>query len=205
METSLSKINQLNLVKKTIMELKNLFKAIAAFQNEVPAIHEGSSGYGYSYANLNQIFKVINPLLKKHGLGFTQLLDGDALKTIIFHIESGESIESKVNIQQNVQLAKMNVYQVLGSAITYYRRYSLSAALGLITDKDTDAAEPGKEPQKPAEQPSKPYLNRGTKAFNQAIEKLSAGTLTIETLETAYTLAPEVKTELINQSKKAAA
>ena len=33
----------------------------------------------------------------------------------------------------------MNTFQVMGSAITYYRRYSLSAALGLITDKDIDA------------------------------------------------------------------
>lgn len=122
------------------METKNLFKAIAAFQNEVPVIHQESTGYGYSYANLNTIFKIINPLLKKHGLGFTQLLNGDALTTVIFHIESGEKIESTVNIQQGVTLAKMNAYQVLGSAITYYRRYSLSAALGLITDKDIDAA-----------------------------------------------------------------
>ena len=33
----------------------------------------------------------------------------------------------------------MNEYQVLGSAITYLRRYSLSAMLGLVTDEDTDA------------------------------------------------------------------
>ena len=35
----------------------------------------------------------------------------------------------------------MNTFQIMGSAITYYRRYSLSAALGLITDKDIDAKE----------------------------------------------------------------
>lgn len=124
------------------METKNLFKAIAAFQNEVPVIHRGSSGYGYTYANLGSIFKVINPLLKKHGIGFTQLLNGDALDTLIFHIETGETIKSSVTIQQGVSLGKMNVYQVLGSAVTYYRRYSLAAALGLITDSDTDANEP---------------------------------------------------------------
>jgi hypothetical protein len=187
------------------MELKNLFKAIAAFQNEVPAIHEGSSGYGYSYANLSQIFKVINPLLKKHGLGFTQLLDGDALKTIIFHIESGESLESKVNIQQNVQLAKMNAYQVLGSAITYYRRYSLSAALGLITDKDTDAAEVPKSEPRAEQKPAKPFLNLGTENFTNCLKALQTGKGTMEQIESKYVVSPEVKTLLINQSKKAAA
>jgi len=39
-----------------------------------------------------------------------------------------------------VQLAKMNEFQVLGSAITYMRRYALSSALGIITDSDIDAA-----------------------------------------------------------------
>ena len=119
--------------------MKNIYKALAEFQQEVKPIYQSSQGYGYKYASLGSIFKVINPLLKKHGLGFTQLLDGDGLKTTIFHIESGEVLESNMNIQQNVQLAKMNTFQVLGSAITYYRRYSLSAALGLITDSDIDA------------------------------------------------------------------
>ena len=119
--------------------MKNIYKALAAFQQEVKPIYQSSQGYGYKYASLGSIFKIINPLLKKHGLGFTQLLDGDGLKTVIFHLESGEFLESNMNIQQNVQLAKMNTFQVLGSAITYYRRYSISAALGLITDSDIDA------------------------------------------------------------------
>ena len=119
--------------------MKAIYKALALFQQECPPIHQSSQGYGYTYASLNSIFKVINPLLKKNGLGFTQLLNGEDLKTVIFHTESGEIIESSVHIQQNVSLAKMNTFQVLGSAISYYRRYSISAALGLITDSDIDA------------------------------------------------------------------
>lgn len=127
--------------------MKNIYKALAEFQYEVPVIHKGTQGFGYSYSSLTEIFQVILPLLKKHGLGFTQLMQGTALKTIIFHVESGESIESIAEIPQNVTLAKMNQYQVIGSAITYFRRYALSAALGLITDADTDVA--GKQiPQK---------------------------------------------------------
>ena len=70
--------------------MKNLYKALAAFQQEVPAIHQGTKGYGYTYADLKTIFKVINPILKEHGLGFTQLLEGETIKTVIFHCESGE-------------------------------------------------------------------------------------------------------------------
>lgn len=120
--------------------MKELYKAISNFQKEVPTIHEGTKGYGYTYSDLKTIFKTINPSLYKHGLGFTQLLDGDTLKTIVFHYESGEQIESSVNIPQDVTLKGMNKFQVMGSAITYMRRYSLSAILGLVTDKDTDAA-----------------------------------------------------------------
>jgi hypothetical protein len=34
----------------------------------------------------------------------------------------------------------MNEYQSYGSGVTYFRRYALSSMLGLVTDKDTDAA-----------------------------------------------------------------
>ena len=119
--------------------MKNLFKALADFQNEVPIIHEETQGYNYTYSNINTIFKVIKPLLLKHGLGFTQFLNGDSLNTLVYHIESGDKIESSVNLLQNVKLSSMNDYQVLGSGITYLRRYSLSCLLGLITDKDIDA------------------------------------------------------------------
>jgi hypothetical protein len=120
--------------------MTNLYKALADFQQEVPVIHEGTKGYGYTYADLNSIFKVINPLLKKHGLGFTQLLEGTSIRTVIFHVKSGETIESFTEIPQDVNMKGMNQFQVMGSAITYYRRYSISAALGLVTDKDADAA-----------------------------------------------------------------
>ena len=119
--------------------MKNLFKNLASFQQEVPVIHKGTQGYGYSYANLSTIVEVINPLLKKHGLGFTQLVGTNEIKTIIFDITSGECLETITNIPENVDLKGMNKFQVLGSAITYIRRYALSSALGLITDKDTDA------------------------------------------------------------------
>lgn len=120
--------------------MKNLFKALANFQQEVPVIHKGTEGYGYSYADLPSILEVINPILKKNGLGFTQLMECKSIKTIIFHVESGEILESTTDIPQNVQLAKMNDFQILGSGITYIRRYALSSMLGLVTDKDSDAS-----------------------------------------------------------------
>lgn len=134
--------------------MKNLYKALAAFQQEVPVIHKGTQGYGYSYADLPAIFNIINPLMKKHGLGFTQMMTDNGLATTIFHCESGENFSSVAAIPQGVQLKGMNDFQVLGSAITYIRRYALSSALGLVTDKDTDAS--GEQTSAPRQTYSKP-------------------------------------------------
>lgn len=119
--------------------MKNLIKALSEFQNECPIIHKDTKGHNYTYADLPQIFSVINPLLKKHKLCFTQLLENDGIRTILFHVESGEQIESFTTIPL-VKLGAMNEYQSYGSGVTYFRRYALSAMLGLVTDKDTDAA-----------------------------------------------------------------
>ena len=116
--------------------MKHLFKALAAFQQEVKPIFKGTKGYGYSYADLPTIFDKINPLLEKHGLGFTQLIntheEDNYLNTIIFHVESGETLESNTLIPQ-ATLKGMNDYQSFGSGVTYFRRYALSSALGLVS------------------------------------------------------------------------
>jgi len=164
--------------------MKNLFKSLATFQQEVPVIHKATQGYGYTYADLPKIFETINPLLKKNGLGFTQLINGTDLITILFHCESGESIESKTAIPQNVQLKGMNDFQVLGSAITYLRRYALSSICGLVTDKDTDAS--GEQVK---HEPKKPTID--AKRFDKALDAIVSGKYSIEDLESDFTLTPE--------------
>lgn len=164
--------------------MKNLFKSLAAFQQEVPVIHKGTQGFGYSYADLPAIFEKINPLLAKHGLGFTQLLnskDGsNYIVTVIFHVETGESIESQTIIPQ-VVLKGMNDYQSFGSGVTYFRRYALSSALGLVTDKDTDASGDQVKPE-----PKKPTIDN--KRLGKAIESIAAGNYTKELLLNAFQL-----------------
>lgn len=127
--------------------MKNLFKALAEFQQEVPVIFKGSTAgqgnFAYQYTDLPAIFKAINPLLKKNGLGFSQITefkDGhDYLVTIVFHIESGETLETRTRLMPDVELKGQNVFQSYGSQLTYFRRYGISQILGLVTDKDTDA------------------------------------------------------------------
>ena len=134
--------------------MENLFKSLAAFQQEVPAICENTKGYGYTYSDL---------------------------KTIIFHTESGEHIETTCSMPQGVELKGMNAFQVAGSAITYYRRYSLSAALGLVTDVDSDAK--GEE-VKPV---VKPTLT--DERFKKALEVVKTGEYYPADLKNKYELS----------------
>lgn len=168
--------------------MKAIYKALADFQQECPVIHKDTDGYGYTYADLPQILETVNPLLKKHGLGFTQLANKNQLDTIVFHVESGEAISSSTDIPQDVKLSNMNTFQVLGSAISYIRRYALSSILGIVTDKDTDAAPPKKQapantPQTAPSGPELAWLNqyedkgktKQTKEFLRAVAAITVG------------------------------
>ena len=168
--------------------MKNLFKSLAEFQQEVPTIHKATQGYGYTYADLPKIFEVINPLLKKHGLGFTQLINGTELVTIVFHVETGETIESKTAIPQGVQLKGMNDFQVLGSAISYLRRYCISSILGIVSDKDTDA---GGEQIKVEVKNETKKVAIDDKRLAKALKAITDGEYTTDELLKTFELTPE--------------
>jgi hypothetical protein len=119
----------------------NISKALSEFQSNCPVLSKGSQGYGYKYADLPSIVSTINPIMKKSGLCFTQLTGSEegkvSVTTILIHAESGEFFET--TISSNVKgAAKMSEIQAAGSIITYLRRYSLSAILGIVTDEDAD-------------------------------------------------------------------
>jgi hypothetical protein len=147
--------------------MKELYKALAEFQQSVPVILKDTTGHNYKYADLPAIFAVINPLMAKHGMGFYQAVNGTNLKTVVFHVETGESIESDTEMpfeslvyeevkkktskgeEYTAHVIKgfegMNRAQAIGSLITYFRRYAISSMLGLVTDKDTDGTGGGAE------------------------------------------------------------
>jgi len=87
-----------------------------------------------SYADLASVFEAIRVPFAENGLAVTQtmeLLDGfrQALVTTLLHC-SGESIQSKMVLPDIADPQK------LGSAITYYRRYSLMAIAGIPAEDD---------------------------------------------------------------------
>ena len=183
--------------------MKNLIKSLSAFQNECPIIHKDTKGHNYTYADLPQIFSTINPLMKKHGLCFSQLLENDGIRTILFHVESGESLESYTIIPK-VKLGNMNDFQAMGSGYTYFRRYCLSSILGLVTDKDTDAA----GVQAPVKQAPKPSVSISASELGE-VKRLLDECQTMDTLkeiwddiEDQYQTLPIIKELFTNRKNQ---
>jgi len=185
----------------------NLIKAIAEFQQEVPVIFKDTEAYGYKYADLPKVLEVINPLLKKHGIAFTQMINGTSVDTVIYHVETGESIQSSTAIPQGVTLKGQNDFQVLGSAITYIRRYALSAMLGLVTDKDNDAAgEQEKKSQQPQQNKPEPqkkeYMDLNHTRYQGALAAVKNGETTVARIKVKFDLSPEANDTLIAAEKE---
>jgi hypothetical protein len=111
------------------------------------------TGKVLKYATLKQILESVRPHLHEQGIRIKQGMsrswpndEGGGSKgrlipvyTMLVHSESGEFDETLIEIPLSVMSA-----QAMGSAITYGRRYSLLAALGLATDEADDDGETAK-------------------------------------------------------------
>jgi len=164
-----------------------LYHALHLFQQEVPNLIKGAQGYGYKFVDLGELITTIKPILAKYKLGFSQPMDGDRVKTIIFYYPTGQTIESSVTIPQGVQLKGMNDFQVLGSAISYLRRYSLVSCLGLVSEVDNDAS--GVQVKSTNKVPEKRSLS--PEQFQSAVDAIKAGEYSKNKLIMNYSLTTE--------------
>jgi hypothetical protein len=138
---------------ETSQSTKEIAAALTAFQAEVKMVVKDAVNpfFKSKYASLENVIATIKFPLVNNGLSYVQLPDGDGLTTIVMH-KSGEWIKATANLE-----LKGHTPQDQGSAITYMRRYALSAALGLATEDDDDgnaATQASKE--KPAAKPVPP-------------------------------------------------
>ncbi len=98
----------------------------------------GAGSFSYKYAPLDEVLNLVRPILSKHGLSVIQapvMSEGMVGVTTTLLHESGEWIEFEpILLKMDKQSA-----QGAGSAITYARRYSISAVLGISSEDDNDA------------------------------------------------------------------
>ncbi|WP_295487922.1 ERF family protein [uncultured Pseudomonas sp.] len=150
------------------------------------------------YADLAEILNTVRPVFARHGLSISQLPgfeDGKVnVETLLLH-KSGEWISSVLC----GPCAKQDA-QGVGSAITYYRRYSLAAIAGISQEDDDGNAAAGKgdqggqgnqgrqnRQQQNNQQPPAPKLASGAQ-----VAKIRAGLTAAEVSEADFCAAQQI-------------
>ncbi len=150
----------------------NIVAALCQFQAVVtnPKKDSDNPFFKSKYADLDEIIKAIRPALEKSGLSFIQNPAKDengciGVYTMLLH-KSGEYIVFDPVL---VPVSKKDA-QGIGAAMTYARRYSLGAALGIATDEDDDA----NSLQQPKQQKPQSKPTQQEKKTQQPERKLDA-------------------------------
>lgn len=157
------------------------------FQKKINAIKKDGKNphFKSTYATLTQILSEVKPVLSECGILITQPIKDNKVGTVLFDkevlAESWIDLPSGLNPQQ------------LGSAITYFRRYTLASLLALeIEDDDANLASEAKPD-------TRPWINKGTTLYNEALDFLKKKN-PISGLEVNYRLSKEVRESLIKDA-----
>lgn len=125
----------------------NLTNKFMQVLNEVPNFVTDETAQAgnrtYKYLNLATILKTIKPVFEKYGLAFSQRVTFDnagEARQVIGTVETVIFDSEEQMVACSYPFFVTGDPQQVGSAITYARRYSLYAVLGIFPDKDDDGA-----------------------------------------------------------------
>ena len=123
----------------TSTETQEIFKALAKFREVLkqPLRDANNPFFKSKYVPLENVVDVIDEAMKGTGLSYTQEATSQdnkiSVATYIFH-ESGQCIKFD---PLTLPATKADA-QGLGSAVTYAKRYALTAVFGIASDPDDD-------------------------------------------------------------------
>lgn len=182
--------------------------ALAKAQSEIenPSKDSTNPHFKSRYADLANVLEVCREPLSKNGLCVTQplFMEGDkiVLATILSHT-SGQWIKSFIPLP-----VQKPGSQEIGSCITYMRRYSLSALVGVFQeDDDAEAAESREKPNYERSEEDRSKLSSKQKGFlegllNQLNEPSYAEVVCKKyKLETIYDINREKFNDLVEHVK----
>jgi hypothetical protein len=144
-------------------ELGELFGALALAQAEISSavkdkvakVQSTKGNYQYSYSDLHSVIEAGREPLAKNGICVIQLPNAAGQRvtvtTILGH-KSGQWWASDLTMS-----ATQNTPQGIGSAITYGRRYGLSAMAGIASEDDDGHAASQRPPQQRYEREEPKY------------------------------------------------
>jgi len=128
--------------------INELSKALSIAQGQIKGAVKDSENpfFRSSYADLQSVWDACREPLCKNGLAVTQTLrkyDGDVFLVSILTHSSGQWIESHYPI-----ITQKSDPQSLGSCVTYARRYSLAALIGIYQEDDDAESAMVRQPKK---------------------------------------------------------
>ena len=131
---------------------KSFFVALSKFQSELPVIEKkGNVSYNqtnFDFAKIEDIAKAIKPFLVTNGLSyrFEMSANNNLFKVvcIINHIEGHEERSEMEAFADNS--GKKNGIQQIASTQSYLKRYTLTAALGVIVGGEDNDGSSYEEP-----------------------------------------------------------
>lgn len=132
-------------------------QAVLALHKDIPRIGKDSTNphFRNKYVSLPVMLSVIKPIANKHGFILSQPIDigstrdgmmGNVVMSVLTHADTGLNDIAKLALSNDL-LAKKDM-QGLGGAITYARRYTLSALLGLEESDDDGNTASGRSTKK---------------------------------------------------------
>lgn len=129
------------------METTNLMSKFMKVLAEVPNFVTDETAQAgnrtYKYLNLATILKTIKPVFERNGLAFSQRVvytpDTES-RQVLGTVETVIFDDTEQMVACSYPFFVTGDPQQVGSAITYARRYSLYAVLGIFPDKDDDGA-----------------------------------------------------------------
>lgn len=177
----------------------NLAKGLKSFHANLGKIARDATNpfFNSKYATLSAILEAIKQPLQDAGLSFTQFPTGqNGLTSVLMHCETGEFMQCEYFMQPI-----KNDPQAQGSVISYMRRYSLAAILGLNLDEDDDgnrATHGAATPKEAAVKATtdKPWLDMKSERYDLVVERLKNKTTTLSQVAQFFKLNKEVRAEL---------
>ena len=167
------------------METKNIYQKLHEAKLEIGKVAKNAKNphFKNTYADLNALIEAVEPILLEKGLVLLQPIKEGKVFTIITSIIDSYSVESYIDLPINLNP------QQLGSAVTYFRRYTLQSLLSLqaVDDDGQQASQPVKVAKTECDAKTfeaiKQAIIEGKRTIEQAKEKfIFTGTQNIELL-----------------------
>ena len=160
-------------LKEEAIRVNGLYPKLHAAKQKIGKVVKNANNphFKKSYADINALVESVEPLLLEQGLLLLQPIEEGVVSTLIIDIESGQSVVS------SMRLPEIQDPQKIGSAVTYYRRYTLQSLLSLqAEDDDANSASA-------TVKNTKPTITQ--ERFENGLSQIAEGKLTPESFKQA--------------------